>query len=252
MGSLAPVFAAFLALSAGAQGPRPQGSQGSQGKSDFLFGPPRGSLGVRGGVFLARSNSDVYDFFTELLTIEKGDFDAPAFGVDVAVAVHRRIDVLVSLDFSRTQTTSEYREFVEDNDLPIVQATKLTVLPLTASAKLYLGPRGREVSRYAFVPARLRPYAGAGGGLVWYRLEQSGDFVDIVDLSIFNAVLRSSAWGLAGQAFGGVEVGLTPRIFLSFEVRYLWADADLSGDFVGFTPIDLSGLRATGGVHVSF
>lgn len=246
MSSLAPVFASIVALMAGAQRPRPPGD------SDFLFGPPRASLGVRGGVFLARSDSDVYDFFTDLLTIEKGDFNAPSFGIDVGIALHRRIDVLISLDFSRAQKTSEYREFVEENDLPIVQETKLTILPLTASAKFYLGPRGREVSRYAFVPARVRPYAGAGGGLVWYELEQSGDFVDIVDLSIFSAVLRSSAWGLAAQAFGGAEVGLSPRIFLSFEARYLWADADLSGDFVAFAPIDLSGLRATGGVHVSF
>jgi hypothetical protein len=47
-------------------------------------------------------------------------------------------------------------------------------------------------------------------------------------------------------------VGLTPRWFLSVEARYLWSEADLEGDFVGFEPIDLSGLRIGAGIHFGF
>jgi hypothetical protein len=32
----------------------------------------------------------------------------------------------------------------------------------------------------------------------------------------------------------------------------MWADAGLSEDFVGFDPIDLSGLRLTAGINFSF
>ena len=54
------------------------------------------------------------------------------------------------------------------------------------------------------------------------------------------------------HAFVGVDVQLKPAVYLSFEGRYMWADAGLSGDFVGFDPIDLSGLRITAGINYSF
>jgi len=220
--------------------------------ADFLFGKPRGSLGARGAWQMVSASSDIYDFFGEELTIDKGDFDSFLFGVDASFAVASRIDLVAGFEISRASVSSEYRDFVDENDLPIVQDTGLTLVPVTLSVKLYLTPRGREVSRYAFVPAKVRPYVGGGGGFVWYELEQGGDFVDFVDLTIFTSAFRSSGWGFATQAFGGVEVGLTPRWFLSVEGRYLWSDADLGGDFLSFEPIDLSGARIGAGINFSF
>jgi hypothetical protein len=220
--------------------------------ADFLFGKPRGSLGARGAWQMAAASSDIYDFFNEELTIEKGDFDSFLFGVDASFAVASRIDLVAGFEITRASVSSEYRDFVDENDLPILQDTRLTILPVTLSVKLYLTPKGREVSRYAFVPAKVRPYVGGGGGFVWYELEQAGDFVDFVDLTIFTSAFQSSGWGFASQAFGGVEVGLTPRWFLTVEGRYLWSDADLGGDFVTFEPIDLSGARIGAGINFSF
>jgi hypothetical protein len=219
---------------------------------DFLFGLPRGAIGVRGGYSFASAESDIYDFFGEVLTIEKNDFDSFVLGVDVAWTLHSRVDAVFGFEVTRPTIDSEYREFVEDNDAPIVQATRLTTFPVTASLKLYLAPRGRQVSRFGFIPGKVRPYVGGGGGFVWYRLEQAGDFVDFEDLSIFTAQLQSEGWGWAGQAFGGADFSLSPRIYLTFELRYLWMDAGVSGDFEGFEPIDLGGLRTTGGIGVSF
>jgi hypothetical protein len=36
------------------------------------------------------------------------------------------------------------------------------------------------------------------------------------------------------------------------EGRYTWASDDLEGDFVGFDPIDLSGLRLSAGINFVF
>lgn len=221
-------------------------------KADFLFGAPRGHVGIRGGFFLAAENSDVFDFFSGLLTVDSGAFSAPSIGFDVGLRVHPRVDVVFGLDFSRTSVSSEYREFVEDNDLPILQETRLTATPITGSAKLYLMAPGREISRHAFVPRAVVPYLGGGGGLVWYKLEQGGDFIDFVDLSIFTDRFQSDGFGLEYHAFGGVDVRVHPRLFLSIEARYLWADAGLDGDFIGFEPIDLSGLRSTVALNLSF
>lgn len=220
--------------------------------ADFLFGRPRGSLGARGSWMMARASSDIYDFFGEELTLSKGDFDAFLFGMDASFAVASRVDLVAGFEISRANMSSEYRDFVDENDLPILQNTSLGIVPVTLSVKLYLTPRGREVSRHAYVPSKVRPYVGGGAGVVWYELEQVGDFVDFVDLTIFTSAFRSSGFGFATQAFGGVEVGLTRRWFLTVEGRYLWSDADLGGDFVSFEPIDLSGARIGAGINFTF
>ncbi len=224
----------------------------AQVEPDFLFGAPRGAFSIRVGYLIASANSDIYEFFSKDLTIESNDFNALVFGIDVALALHPRLDVLVGFEYSRTAIDSEFREFEEDNGAPITQTTELRTVPLTGSIKLYLTPRGREISRFAFVPSKARPYVGAGAGLIWYRLEQNGDFVDFVDLSIFPGEFRSTGWGTEAHVFGGLDLQLSPEWYLSLEGRYVWADARLSGDFVGFDPIDLNGLRITVGFSYSF
>ena len=224
----------------------------AQEETDFLFGMPRGTFSIRGGYMTASANSDVYDFITETLTVDKGDFNTLMFGLDVALVVHPRIDVLVGFEFAKSTTNSEYRDFEEDDGSPIMQRTELSTFPFSGSVKFYLTPRGRDISRFAFVPSKARAYVGGGAGLVWHRLAQTGDFVDFVDLAIFTGEFKSSGFGTEAHAFVGVDVQLKPAVYLSFEGRYMWADAGLSGDFVGFDPIDLSGLRITAGINYSF
>jgi hypothetical protein len=222
---------------------------------DFLFGLPRGGIGVRGGYSFASAgteNPDIYGFLNDFLTIESNDFDSFVFGVDVAWTLHSRVDAVFGFELTRPSIDSEYREFVEENDAPIRQTTRLTTVPITAGLKLYLAPRGRQVGRFAFIPAKVRPFVGGGGGVVWYRLEQFGDFVDFEDLSIFTAQLLSEGWGWETQVFAGADFSLSHRVYLTFEMRYLWMDAGVSGDFEGFEPIDLGGLRTTGGIGFSF
>lgn len=219
---------------------------------DFLFGAPRGAASIRGGYLIASANSDIYEFLSEELTIESKDFNALVFGIDLALAIHPRLDVLLGFEYGRTAVDSEYREFEEDNGAPITQTTELRTVPLTGSIKLYLTPRGRTISRFAFVPSKARPYVGAGAGFIWYRLKQIGDFVDFADLSIFPGEFQSSGWGTESHVFGGLDLQLSPPWYLSLEGRYVWANADLSEDYVGFDPIDLNGLRITVGFSYSF
>ncbi len=219
---------------------------------DFLFGAPRGSVTIRGGFHVASASGDVFDFFSDTLTLQGSDFNAPVFGVDVSWSIHSRIDLLGSIDFSKGRSSSEYRDFEENDGTPILQQTELTKTPLTGSVKLYVVPKGRAISRFAYVPTKIRPYVGGGGGLIHYRLLQQGDFVDFVDLSIFTGEFSSSGWGGELHAFGGVDIRLSPRYYLSVEGRYVWANATLSGDFVGFDPVDLSGFQTTAGVQIQF
>ena len=76
--------------------------------------------------------------------------------------------------------------------------------------------------------------------------------MDFADLSIFTDDFESSGWSTEAHVFGGLDLQLSLKWYLSLEGRYVWADADLSGDFVGFDPIDLNGLRITVGFSYSF
>jgi hypothetical protein len=219
---------------------------------DFLFGRPKGSLGIRSGWAFARTGSDLFDFVESQLTIGRSDFNAPALAVDIGAVASSRVDVLFGFDYSRATINSEYRHLVDNNRLPIAQRTRMQQLNLSTSAKIALIPRGREVGRLAWIPRPVAPYVGAGAGFVRYTFEQSGDFVDVVDLSVFGATLRSSGWTPSLHVFAGADIKLRRRLFLTGEARYLWAKAPLGQDFTGFDRIDLSGARVTAGLNLLF
>ena len=154
--------------------------------------------------------------------------------------------------FSRSSPASEFRDFVDEFGAPIAQRTELTQVPLTASLKVYLTSRGRAVGSYAWVPASVVPYVGAGAGFTYWRYEQFGDFVDFVDFTIFEEVFRTQGWDPSLHAFGGIDFSVTPSIAINFEGRYDWAEGQLAPAFAGFEPIDLAGFRGMFGVSFRF
>lgn len=219
---------------------------------DYLLGRPDGSIGLRGGFAFAMANSDIFDEVTDLFTLQRGDFSGFSGALDVSIAASSRFDVVVSGGFAHSSEDSEYRDWVGEDDLPIRQRTELTRVPLTVSVKGYLTPRGREVGTLAWVPERFVPFVGAGGGAMWYRFEQAGEFIFFETSDIFQDELRSDGWAPTLHALGGVDVALGPRIVLEGEARYVWASTDLDLDFEGYGPIDLSGFQTTVGVKVRF
>ena len=120
------------------------------------------------------------------------------------------------------------------------------------SLRYALTPRGTDVSRYAWVPRRVVPFVGAGGGAIFYEFSQSGDFVDFVDLSVFPDFFRSKGWAPSAHAFGGVDLQLYRALYGTIEGRYVWGSAELSRDFVDFDPIDLAGFRLSAGINLLF
>jgi opacity protein-like surface antigen len=237
-------LAAMLALApaAGAQ----------QGGDGFLFRPPVGAITIRGGIARALGNSDVFDFSRERLTLGSNAFTGFDVGADLAINLSDRLDVVVGASHARSSAKSEFRRFVDQSDLPIEQTTTLARTPITASVRAYLAPRGRSIGRFAWVPNRVAPYVGAGGGAMWYQFRQAGDFVDEQTLDVFPATLRSSGWTPTAHGLAGVEFALSPHVALSTEARYTWARAAMSDDFTNFDRIDLSGLVATAGLSLRF
>lgn len=219
---------------------------------DFFFRPPQGSVSVRGSLLFPRAGSDWYAFVTDQLTLDTADFKAPAFAMDVGVAIGPRIEALAGLEVSKSATPSEYRRFVDNNRLPIEQTTTVRLLSFTGSIKVPLVPRGREVSQLAWVPRTFVPYAGAGAGMLRYEVEQTGDFIDYVDLSVFSDVFRSQGWTPSAHVFAGVDVRVFRRLYVTFDGRYRWASGDLGQEWINFDPIDLAGAHMSAGVNIVF
>lgn len=231
---------------------RDPASAPSRPTPDFLFGRPHGSVGLRGAWVFASANSDIFEFVQSRLTVDKKDWNAPMIGIDAAWAISSRLDVGFGLEFTQAHKASEYRDFVDNNLLPINQETTLRERNIYGSLRFSLVPRGRSISRFAWIPSGFTPYVGAGAGALWYKFEQDGDFIDVADMSVFADYFSSSGYAPSAHVFGGSDIQLYRILFLTVEGRYMWSKADLDNDFIGFEPIDLAGFRLSTGVNVRF
>ena len=117
------------------------------GTADFFFGRPKATVGVRGNWLFARAKSDWYSFVTDQLLVDKKDFNAPGIATDVGFAVSRRAEAVVGVEFNQAKKDSEYRNFVDNNRLPINQSTRLNVVHATGGIKYALVDRGRAIGR---------------------------------------------------------------------------------------------------------
>lgn len=216
---------------------------------DFLFGQPDGTIGIRVSWLSSRSGSDWYDFVTDQLTLERDNFNGPGIGTDVGITLRPRLDLLIGFEYSQSTTASEYRRFVDNNRLPIEQTTQLRNVNLSGGIKYALTERGRSVGQLAWVPRKVVPFVGGGGGAMWFGVRQYGDFVDYMDLSVFTDVFESSGWSPSAHVLGGVDVRVLRRAYVTFDARYVWASGDLGQDWIDFDPIDLSGFRLSAGFN---
>lgn len=227
-------------------------SPGRAQAPDFLFRVPNVTLGIRGGYAVATASGGIFEFTREQLTVGRTDFSAPSFGAQLAIRVTPRTDVAFDLGVANAVARSEFRDWVDNDDLPIEQETEFYRLPLTLGIKTYLRDRGRSVGRFAWIPARWAPFVGAGAGWVWYRFEQEGDWVDFETLDVFSDRFTSRGHTPTVHLYGGADWSLGPAVLLTAEARYAWARSEMGGDFVGFEAMDLSGVQASVGIAVRF
>src|SRR5215207_9875001 len=220
----------------------------------YLFHPPIATISVRGGYSRAMAGNDVFDDVTSELTLDRGDFSSLTFGGDLAVHLGGQVDAVLSAGYSRSKHKSEFRDLVDNNDLPIEQTTTFERLPLTASLRYNLASPGRSIGHLAWIPSRVVPYVGAGVGGMRYRFKQEGDFVNYATNAVFYSVIDSADpdpnWAFVAQGMAGVDYNVSPHLGLSFDARYLHAKGELGSAFQGYDRIDLSGVSATVGLSV--
>lgn len=228
------------------------------GRGDgFLFRPPPATFTVHGGLAAPMASGGVFELATTDLTLGRSDFQAGQWGMDLAFAIGARGEFVFGMERSSTRTPSESRDFVEEIngvDMPIRQVTRFQRTPLTVSYRYHLQERGRRIGSVAWVPARFVPFVSAGAGVMRWRFEQTGDFVDRQTLNIFYDQLTSSGWSRVLVAGAGGQYNLNERYHLTGEVRYLHSSGDGDtprGDFSGYS-VNLSGVSTLIGITVRF
>ena len=223
-------------------------SLAQQSGDGFLFHTPDARLSLRAGYARANAGSDLFDFAVKNLTLKKGDFSGFALGAEIGFPFTSRIEGSLDIGYSSSSTGSEFRNFTDNLNLPIEQTTKFERAPVTANLRYYLSEPGRSIGRLAWIPSKFTPWVAGGAGVMWYRFRQEGDFVNFKTLNVFPSRLESSDWTAVVQGMAGADFTLTPRMAMTADARYLWAQANPSQDFSGFHKIDLSGVQATLGL----
>ena len=130
------------------------------------------------------------------MTVERRDFRAAGFAADLGIVLAPSVDLVAGFDVNRSSTGSEYRRFVASNAQPITQQTRLSQSALSIGMRFSPIGRGRAISRYAFIPRRMAPYAGTGITVAHYDFSQRGQFVDFTDFSIFSDQFVSNGWSV--------------------------------------------------------
>ena len=242
----APLVAGAL-LALGAIAPLHAQSSGD----GFLFHAPEGRLTLRAGYDHANANSDVFNQSVDLLTLKRGDFSGATLGGEAAFSLGSRFDISADLSYSHKSKGSEYRNLIDNNNMPIEQTTSFDRVPLSANARFYLVEPGRSIGKLAWIPSKVVPWVGGGAGFMWYRFHQTGDFVDYQNNNVFTATddeFNSDGWTSMYHAMAGADISLSPHVALRLDSRYVWAKAPLSRAFSGFDKIDLSGVQGTLGL----
>ena len=209
---------AFLVLLASLVSMEPAAAQEESG---FLFGTPKGTLALKVGYSVPRAGSDLFDFTREQLTVDENDFNGASVSGELGIRISERLDLTASLGYAGSSIRSEFRDWVDESDLPIEQETQFDMVPLTFGFKTYLNERGRRIGRLAWVPDdnKINPYAGAAVGVTWYRFEQFGEFIDFETLDIFGDNFYSAGSAATVHLLGGVDITVSPRLYFTGEAR---------------------------------
>ncbi len=203
---------------------------------------PNSQVRFRLGIFDPAGGSQGWDRVFEGFTGQPSDLQDLVCGADFLWRTSHHTAVLFGTSSYGGKTTSAYEEWVGDDGSEIRHTTNLDVWDLTAALLYRFGSSG------------VRPYAGVGGGLVWWQLTDQGYFIDFGSPGepVFRGWYGTDGMTFEAFALLGIDIPLSPRWIFFVEGRYRYATDELGGDFAGFGKLDLSGYEITGGFGINF
>jgi hypothetical protein len=239
-------------------GTQPTAAEVTPQDPDFLFRAPRLAFTIRTGLFTHRAQGAFFDVTTTRFSAERSDFRSFDFGAEAAIALSPRVDLTLGFDGGSTEVRHEDMEWLEADGSAVLQSTRLRRGPaLQLGLRSYILPKGEQISNFAWLPATVAPFVGAGVGYTGYDLRQWGDFgyADPNDPDtgwIQYDDLNANGGATLAFLSGGADVTIRRNLALTLEARYQWSEANLRHDFSFTEPLDLSGLRLTAGLSVRY
>ena len=169
-------------------------------------------------------------------------FNAFSGGADWLIAFGEHVEAGFGLGYYSRTISSVYRDFLSDGGAEIPQEFALRVIPVTATARFYLG-RGA-----------VQPYAGGGVGVFNWRYSEVGDFIDFNTLAVFEEEFVADGNDLGGVFLAGVRIPAGAGAAVGGEIRYQQVEGHLGPNRPANTSerIDLTGLTTQFTLQVKF
>ncbi len=201
------------------------------------------SMSLLVGQFRPSGQSDIWQVNEENLGVGPKDFYGSTWYFEWEHVSYKSGFFLGVGAYNKT-VHAEYLDWVDEYGNPIPQSIQLKQTPL------YVGWRF-----YPITPRRhpgVFPYISFGIAYIGWSFRQYGEFIDFTDMSIFEGDFQ-----IEKESFGFfVNAGLLMKLDRRFGIRvaafYHKAQGDLEPAFVGFEPIDLSGLTLLVGLSVLY
>jgi hypothetical protein len=202
-----------------------------------------GGLDVRLGAMWPSADSILFDDDAELYFVSDGDWVGFTGGAEYNMKLVDNLELGFHIDGHGKKVDTAYRDFVREDESDIRQTLELAIVPMGVTLRLV--PTGRR--------AKIAPFVGVGGDVVFYEYKEYGDFIDFFDpeLPVIFDSFQSDGVTVGVHVTAGVRFYVSDDFAVVGEARYLWAEDDMDEDFRG-NRIDLGGIAATLGVHVRF
>jgi hypothetical protein len=197
------------------------------------------ALSVRGGPFRSSANSDAHRVLERALTPGLEALEPLLVGVSLHVPLTARWGVHAGVDGGRRTTRSESRVRPPEVADPVRQQTQFSLASFVHA--------GLDVVAWRWHDRTSLVLTG-GVGRAAYTLQQTGRFVDVDRLVVFDDVLASRGRGTVGYLGAAADVAVTRAVSVRMDVRRQYGSATMSGDFAGFKRFDLGGARVSGGL----
>jgi opacity protein-like surface antigen len=211
--------------------------------ADTLVGFHLGGFLVRGED--GRTEGDVIRENRSFLSFDVDDFNGFLFSGEVLVGLGDWFEVGGGVGYYAERVPSVYTDFVDIDGTEIEQDTKMRIVPIAATFRLF--PIGRTTP--------VQPYVGGGVNFYHWRYSETGEFINFSDpnLPVFRDNFVDSDWAVGPVLIAGVRAPVSDAVFIGGELRWQRGSADLDPalNFAG-DKLDLGGVTLVGGVHFRF
>jgi hypothetical protein len=188
----------------------------------------------------SRGTNDELFVVKDFLTYDFGRFTGATVGGEWLLPVNYWIDAGFGLGYYQKTAPSFYTDLVNENGTDIEQDLKLRIVPFTATFRFL--PMGRG--------AAVRPYVGAGIGVLSWRYSETGSFVDF-DNTIFRDNFVAHGADVGPVFLGGVTVPIG-RVDIGGEIRHQSGEGKLPVDRFYAPTINLGGTSYLAVFNIRF